>query len=146
LAAHFLSLERLRTATQADLLAVDGIGEVLANNVLEFFGPEGHFADYSCLTDPRYGFTTTYQAAERLGSALEGLTVLFTGTSYRFKRDEIKEFFTAHGAKYVGSVSGRVNFVVTGDAPGQNKLDKARQLGVEIVDERAFYERFGLTE
>jgi DNA ligase (NAD+) len=146
LAANFLSLERLSQATLEDLLAVDGIGEVLARSILEFFGPEGHFSDYSCLTDPRYGFTTTYQAAERLSSSLEGMTVLFTGTSYRFKRDEIKEFFTAHGAKYVGSVSGKVNFVVIGDAPGQNKLDKARQLGVEVIDERAFYERFGLTE
>jgi DNA ligase (NAD+) len=139
-----LSLEQLRRATQADLLAVDGIGEVTAAAVLEFFSADGHFSDYSCLTNPRYGFNTSYQAAERLGNGLEGMTVLFTGTSYRFKRDEIKEFFTAHGAKYVGSVSGKVNFVVTGDAPGQNKLDKARQLGVEIMDERAFYERFHL--
>jgi DNA ligase (NAD+) len=146
LAAHFGTLERLSHATREDLLAVDGIGDVLADNILEFFGPEGHYADYACLTDPRYEFHTTYQAAERLGNSLEGLTVLFTGTSYRFKRDEIREFFTAHGAKYVGSVSGKVNFVVVGTAPGQNKVDKARQLGVEIVEERAFYERFGLVE
>jgi DNA ligase (NAD+) len=139
-------LEQLSHATREDLLAVDGIGEILADNILEFFGPEGHYADYACLTDPRYEFQTAYKAAERLGNSLEGLTVLFTGTSYRFKRDEIKEFFTAHGAKYVGSVSGKVNFVVVGTAPGQNKVDKARQLGVEIVEERAFYERFGLVE
>ncbi len=146
LAAHFLTLERLSQASTEELLAVDGIGEVMAGNIREFFGAEGHADDYECLSDPRYGFHVVFQAAERLGNSLEGLTVLFTGTSYRFKRDEIKAFFTAHGAKYVGSVSGKVNYVVIGEAPGQNKVDKARQLGVEIVEERAFYERFGLTE
>ena len=90
------------------------------------------------------GFNVTYQAAEKLGEALEGLTIIFTGTSYRFKRDEIKAFFTGHGAKYVGSVSGKVNYVVIGDAPGQNKIDKARQLGVEVIAERDFYSKFGL--
>lgn len=144
LAAHFQSLEAFRAAAFEDLVSIDGIGEVMANAILEFLGPSGHIADYSCLSDPRYGFNTAYAAAERLGSALEGKTIIFTGTSYRFKRDEIKSFFTAHGAKYVGSVSGKVDYVITGDAPGQNKLTKARQLGVEIIDERAFYEKYSL--
>lgn len=144
LATHFLTLEAFRAATLEELVSIDGIGEVMANAILEFLGPSGHIADYSCLSDPRYGFNATYAAAERLGNALEGKTVIFTGTSYRFKRDEIKGFFTAHGAKYVGSVSGKVDYLITGDAPGQNKLTKARQLGVEVIDERAFYEKYGL--
>ena len=124
----------------------------MAKNILE-----ADLSDYSCLWEALNGdseitsseamllpFNTSYQAAERLGSSLEGLTIIFTGTSYRFNRDEIKEFFLGHGAKYVGSVSGKVNYVVTGDAPGQNKLDKARQLGVEIIAERDFYDKFGL--
>ena len=49
-----------------------------------------------------------------------------------------------HGAKYVGSVSGKVNYVITGDAPGQNKLDKAKQLGVEVISEQDFYAKFNL--
>ena len=59
-------------------------------------------------------------------------------------RESHPSYVTGHGAKYVGSVSGKVNYVVTGEAPGQNKLDKARQLGVEVIAERDFYERFGL--
>lgn len=121
-----------------ELLLIDSIGEVMAANILN-----ADYTDYACL-DQEYGFQCEYQAAEKLGDALQGLTIIFTGTSYRFKRDEIKAFFTGHGAKYVGSVSGKVNYVVTGDAPGQNKLDKAHQLGVEVIGERDFYERFGL--
>ena len=148
LAQHFGTLEAFRQATLEELTLIEGIGEVMARNILE-----ADLSDYSCLwgADERANalgtplpFCTSYQAAQKLGDALAGLTIIFTGTSYRFKRDEIKEFFIGHGAKYVGSVSGKVNYVVTGDAPGQNKLDKARQLGVEVIAERDFYEKFGL--
>ena len=138
LAEHFGSWAKFREATLEELVMIDSIGEIMAGNILS-----ADLTDFACL-DQDYGFQTEYQAAERLGNALEGMTIIFTGTSYRFRRDEIKAFFTGHGAKYVGSVSGRVNYVVTGDAPGQNKLDKARQLGVEVIAERDFYERFGL--
>ncbi len=138
LAEHFQTWANFRKATLEELVLIDSIGEVMAANILN-----ADYTDYACL-DQDYGFQCEYQAAEKLGDALQGLTIIFTGTSYRFKRDEIKAFFTGHGAKYVGSVSGKVNYVVTGDAPGQNKLDKAHQLGVEVIGERDFYERFGL--
>ena len=145
LAAHFGTLDNFRHATFEDLVAVDGIGEIMARNILEFLSPtEGHIDDYSCLWNPVYGFRTTYEAAEKLGDSLAGKTVIFTGTSYRFKRDEIKNFFAGHGAKYVSSVSGKVDYVITGDAPGGNKLQKARELGVEIIGEREFYEKFNI--
>lgn len=139
LAEHFGTWEKFRNATLEDLVQIENIGEIMARNILD-----ADLSGYTCVGDPGYGFRQEYEAAEKLGNALEGITVIFTGTSYRFKRDEIKSFFTGHGAKYVGSVSGKVNYVVTGDAPGQNKLDKARQLGVEVIAERDFYERFGL--
>jgi len=137
LAEHFGTFEAFRHATFEELILIENIGEIMARNILE-----ADLSDYSCLLE--LGFNTTFEAKEKLGTSLEGMTIIFTGTSYRFKRDEIKDFFIGHGAKYVGSVSGKVNYVVTGDAPGQNKLDKARQLGVEVIAERDFYERFGL--
>lgn len=139
LAEHFGSWEKFRTASFEDLVLIENIGEIMARNILD-----ADLDDYTCISNPAYGFQQEYQKAEKLGSALEGMTIIFTGTSYRFKRDEIKTFFTGHGAKYVGSVSGKVSCVVTGDSPGQNKLDKARLLGVEVIAERDFYERFGL--
>lgn len=138
LAEHFGSWEKFRQASMEELLLIDGIGEIMARNILE-----ADLSDYSCIGGD-YGFKQEYQQAEKLGNSLEGLTVIFTGTSYRFKRDEIKSFFMGHGAKYVGSVSGKVNYVIIGEAPGQNKLDKARQLGVEIIEEREFYAKFEL--
>ena len=139
LAEHFGTWDRFRNAMFEDLIAIENIGEIMARNILD-----ADLSDYSCLEDPQFGFNLSYQVAERLGNALDGMTIIFTGTSYRFKRDEIKAFFTGYGAKYVGSVSGKVSYVVIGDAPGQNKLDKARQLGVEVIAERDFYEKFNL--
>ncbi len=139
LAEHFGTWKKFRETTLEELLLIDGIGEIMAKNILE-----ADLSDYSCIDSPDYQFQQEYQMAEKLGNALDGMTVIFTGTSNRFKRDEIKAFFTGHGAKYVGSVSGKVNYVVVGDAPGQNKLDKARQLGVEVIAERDFYEKFNL--
>jgi len=137
LAEHFGSFEAFKHASLEELVMIDKIGEIMAKNILE-----ADLSDYSCLTE--LNFNTTYQASEKLGSSLEGMTIIFTGTSFRFKRDEIKEFFIGHGAKYVGSVSGKVNYVVIGEAPGQNKIDKARQLGVEIIAEQDFYQKFGI--
>lgn len=153
LAEHFVTLDALSRATLEDLVLIEGIGEIMARNILEFFDPEtGHTHEYACIFDNYssslianpLSFNTTYKAAEKLGNALEGLTIIFTGTSYRFKRDEIKAFFMGHGAKYVGSVSGKVSYVVTGDSPGQNKLDKANELGVPVIPERDFYAQFDL--
>lgn len=168
LAAHFGSFEKLANASFEELRAVENIGDIMATNIRAFFAApapaveadagdlfafaaaktvasaDAHADDYSCLSDPSYGFNTVYQAAEKLGSSLDGKTVIFTGVSYRFKRDEIKDFFTGHGAKYVGSVSKKVDYVVIGENPGQNKIDKAKSLGVAIIPEREFYSMFGL--
>ncbi len=189
LARHFGSLERLRDASFDDLTAVENIGDVTADNILEFFGKSAEgaksvdgtpsdadlgglfalpaqqasasneraasspaeereeappVADYSCLFDPSYGFRTEYVEKERLGNALDGLTVIFTGTSESFGRDAIKDFLTGHGAKYVGSVSSKVDYVIVGDKPGKNKLDKAAALGLPVIGEREFRKKFGI--
>ena len=81
---------------------------------------------------------------KKLSAALDGMTVLFTGVSYRFKRDEIKDFLVRHGARYVSSVTGKLDSLIVGDNPGQNKVDKAKSLGVPIVAERDFYAAHGL--
>lgn len=165
LASHFGSLERLSKATKEDLLEVPNIGEITAQNISLFFGngmatievddlfaaaearnakSECHIEDFSCLFDSDYGFDTSYKAPEKLGVALEGLTVIYSGVSKRFKRDEIKDFFTCNGARYVSSVTAKVNCLVVGDNPGQNKVDKARELGVEVITEDDFFTRYNL--
>ena len=184
LAAHFGSLEKLRAATAADLLAVENIGNVTAAAIAAFFGnaagddaattqswgagalspasddlfamaqslgaeaassaDDCHVDEYACLFDPAFGFNTVFAAAERLGGELDGLSVIFTGTSFRFKREEIKEFLERHGAKYVSSVTAKTSYVVTGDAPGANKIQKAAALGIPVMAEREFYSKFNL--
>jgi len=167
LAAHFVTLDNLRRASVNDLLGVENIGEVTAASIAAFFGhaarpqdaddlfamaeaaeaaSDSHFGEYACIFDPAYGFRTEYESAAKLGGELDGLGVIFTGTSYRFKRDEVKDFLERHGARYQSSVTKKTDYVVTGDAPGANKLEKAAKLGVAVMAEREFYEKFGLLE
>lgn len=165
LAAHFGSLEKLKNATLEELLSIENIGDVTAGNIVSFFKPkeisgfaddlfsfaeaqknatESHIGEYACLFMEEYGFKTTYEEIQKLSDTLNGTTIIFTGTSFRFKRDEIKDFFIRNGAKYVDSVSSKVNYIIIGDKPGQNKIDKGRRLGIEIIPEQDFYSRFGL--
>ncbi|MBR0056603.1 MAG: NAD-dependent DNA ligase LigA, partial [Kiritimatiellae bacterium] len=82
--------------------------------------------------------------AERLGGELEGLTVLFTGTSSRFSREGVRIFLESHGAKFATSVTRKTSYVVTGEAPGDSKLRKAVSLGIPVIAEADFCAKFGL--
>lgn len=166
LAAKFGSLAKLSHATEAELVSIENIGEVTASNIVRFFGTgtelengagddlfaiaardardDCHVDEYACLFDPEFGFNTTFETAGRLGNALDGLTVIFTGTSSRFKRDEIKDFLERNGAKYVSSVTGKTDYVITGDSPGANKLAKAAALGIPVLPEGEFFDKFGI--
>lgn len=151
LAAHFKTLEAFRMAKEEDLILIPNVGKVTARNIAAFWGnleeektEERHFEDYACLFDSEYGFRTTYQEVEKESTKLEGLTVLFTGSSVRFTRAETKAYFERNGAKYAGSVTKKVNYVIVGSDPGKQKLEKAAEIGVEVLSEKEFYEKFGL--
>jgi DNA ligase (NAD+) len=74
------------------------------------------------------------QKKQAAGTALNGLTFVVTGTLSNFSRDGIKEFIQSHGGKVTDSVSKKTSYVIAGDAPG-SKIDKARELGVPVLDE-----------
>jgi DNA ligase (NAD+) len=68
------------------------------------------------------------------GTLLNGLTFVVTGTLPTFSRDGVKEFIQSHGGKVTDSVSKKTSYVIAGEAPG-SKIDKARELGVPVLDE-----------
>ena len=87
--------------------------------------------------------TFTHQLKEKTSAALAGLTFVLTGTLPTLSRDEAKQRIEDAGGKVVGSVSKKTHFVVAGEAAG-SKLDKARELGIPILDENALLERLTL--
>ena len=123
-----------------DLNSIEGIGEVMARAIVEFF------------KEPRNGEVidrllaeVTPQDAEQVsasGSPVAGKTVVFTGSLEKFTRDEAKARAESLGAKVAGSVSKKTDYVVAGPGAG-SKLDKARELGVEVMDEDGWLELIG---
>jgi DNA ligase (NAD+) len=135
LAQSMGSIERIRTATVDELAAVDGVGRVIAEAVLEWFDVDWH--RWIVEKWAAAGVRMADERDESVPRTLEGLTVVVTGTLEGFSRDHAKEAILGRGGKASGSVSKKTDFVVVGENPG-TKAENARKLGVPVLDEAGF--------
>lgn len=134
LAQAFGSLEKLRAATEEDLQAVDDIGPVAANFVVEFFSqPQNIEIVEALITAGIHWDDVIVPKAEEL--PLKGKTYVLTGTLEAMTREEGKEKLQALGAKVAGSVSAKTDCVVAGPGAG-SKLTKAESLNIPVIDEQ----------
>lgn len=140
LADHFGSMEAIESATAAELQAIPGLGPKIAESVVEYFrSPKSH----ELLAKLRQAGVNMV-GEKRTGLAegpLAGLTVVVTGTLTRWGRKEIEGVIEGLGGKASGSVSKKTAFVLAGEAAG-SKLEKARSLGVSVLTEEEFYQRY----
>jgi DNA ligase (NAD+) len=134
LAAHFGSLDRVMDATEAQLLEVRDVGPVVAQSIHRFFAQPHHREVVEQLRAAGIGWDEHEGAASAAPRPLAGLTVVLTGTLPTLSREQAKEMLEAAGAKVAGSVSKKTSYVVAGTEAG-SKLDKARELGVPVLDE-----------
>jgi DNA ligase (NAD+) len=136
LARHFGSLDRLLEATEAQLLEVPDVGPVVAHSIRTFFD-QPHNRE---VVEQLRAVGITWDEHEGQPStepkALSGKTFVLTGTLPTLEREAAKALIEAAGGKVSGSVSKKTDFVVAGEAAG-SKLDKARELGVSVIDEAA---------
>jgi DNA ligase (NAD+) len=135
LAAEFGSLERLRSATEEDLLRVEGVGPSMAREIRHFFeGPGGELIDQllQAGVQPQEG-------ARPAEGPLSGKAFVFTGTLSRMTRDEAEELVRSLGGKPTSGVSSKTDYVVAGEAAG-SKLEKAQRLKVPVLTEDEFIE------
>ncbi len=135
LAEHFGSLAALRNASQEELEAIDQIGPVMAESIYAYFREPRHRAIIADLVAA--GVRPQAEAAKPRTGALFGKTVVVTGSLEHFTRQQAEQAIKEAGGKASGSVSKKTNFVLAGAEPG-SKLDKARELGVTVIDERQF--------
>ena len=124
-----------------ELNAIDGIGEVVAEAVVQFFG-EPHNRDV--VDELLKHVTVTALEARSTTSPVAGKTVVFTGALERMTREEAKAMAERLGAKVSGSVSKKTDLLVAGPGAG-SKLKDAEKYGVEVIDESAWFERVGET-
>ncbi|MEJ8571840.1 NAD-dependent DNA ligase LigA [Microbaculum marinum] len=151
LARHYGTFDAFRSAMRAagegpeseafqDLLSIDGIGETVAEALVEFFGEPRNEKVIDALLE---GATPKQAELVRgVDSPVSGQTVVFTGSLEKFTRDEAKAMAERLGAKVASSVSSKTDLVVAGPGAG-SKLKKATELGIEVIDEDAWLERIG---
>jgi DNA ligase (NAD+) len=132
LAEHFGSMEALESASVEELQNVNEVGPRIAESIVEFFSIAANRRLVERLREA--GLTLTAQKKQR-GTKLAGKTFVLTGTLARFTRDEAKKMIEDTGGKVTGSVSKKTDYVVAGADAG-SKLDKAKELGVEVIDEK----------
>jgi DNA ligase (NAD+) len=131
LAEEFGSIEELEKAPADKLEAVEEVGPRISQAILEFFAQPPNLALIQSLKDA--GVDMTAEKKQR-SAQLAGLTFVLTGTLPTLTRDEAKRRIEAAGGKTAGSVSKKTSYVVAGEEAG-SKLDKARELQVQVIDE-----------
>ncbi len=129
---HYHSLELLAATTQEELEAIEGLGPIIAQEILDWFGQP---RNQQLLEKLRMeGVRMAEEPRQPKGDTLAGLTFVLTGTLPTMSRNEAKALIEQQGGKVTGSVSKRTNYVVAGEAAG-SKLTKAQSLGISILDE-----------
>jgi DNA ligase (NAD+) len=132
LAQHFRSIEALRGATEDEVQRVQDVGPVVAQQVARYFLDPDNSAMVDELLEAGIDWPTP--AAPEVDTALSGKTFVLTGTLEGMTREQAQEAIVAAGGKVSGSVSKKTHYVVAGAEAG-SKLDKARKLGVRVLDE-----------
>ena len=137
LATNLGSMDAISKASVADLADIDGLGDVIAQSVVEWFEVDWHRNIIKKWSDA--GVAMVNATGEAMPQTLAGLTFVVTGGLEGFTRDSIAETITAYGGKPTSSVSKKTDYVLVGSDPG-SKLAKAQELGVTIIDEARFLE------
>jgi DNA ligase (NAD+) len=132
LAEHFGSMDALMNASQVELESVNEVGPRIAESIREFFDEPRNRDLVKRLRDS--GLTFTGKKRER-GTHLAGKTFVLTGTLLKYSRDEAKKLIEDAGGRVSGSVSKKTDYVVAGSDAG-SKLDKAKELGVPVIEEK----------
>jgi len=136
LAEHFGSMEAIESASVEELQAVDEVGPRIAESIVEFFSIAANRKLIERLRDAKLKLAGE---KKQRGTKLAGKTFVLTGTLAKYTRDEARKMIEDAGGKVTGSVSKKTDYVVAGSDAG-SKLDKARELGVKVIDEKEMEE------
>ena len=135
LANKFGSIANIQKASAQELADIDGVGQVMAEAIVEWFSIDWH--KQIIKKWEKAGVALVDAPKEKIKQTLAGLTLVVTGSLVDFTRDGAAEAITSRGGKASSSVSSKTDFLVAGDAAG-SKLDKAQELGITILDEAGF--------
>lgn len=138
LAKHFKSIDALMAASFEQLIAVDEIGDRIAESVLEFFTSESHRTSIARLKEYGVQLSLSEEALANQTDTLAGNTFVVSGVFTKVSRTELKKLIEDNGGKVSSSISSKTSYVVAGDNMGPSKRTKAETLGVAIISEDDF--------
>ena len=142
LVKHFKTIEALMSADFEALVAVDEIGDKIAESVILYFESEVNQNLIANLKDSGLQFISTLQDI-RISEKLKGEKIVVSGVFTQFSRVELKKMIEEHGGKNIGSISKNTTFVLAGDNMGPSKKQKAEDLKIPLVNETEFLEKIG---
>ena len=141
IANHFKTLDNLMTASVETLSSLDDVGDVVANSVYSYFRDDKNVNEIEKLLS--YGVKIKAVKEKSAGGVFSGEKVVLTGTLLNFKRDDAAKIIEEKGGEVMSGVSKNTTLVIAGESAG-SKLDKARALGIKVIDENAFAEMIKL--
>lgn len=144
IARHFGNIDAVKEATREQLLTVPEVGEVIADSILAFFKDADNLAEVEALKAAGLRMSTEASSAPVAGPLADKVIVI--SGNFSISRDEMKALIEANGGRNSGSVSGKTDYLLAGSKPGPEKIKKAGELGISIIDEAQFRELIGTHE
>ncbi|MDX5418604.1 MAG: NAD-dependent DNA ligase LigA [Hymenobacteraceae bacterium] len=143
IAEQLPDLEALRGASYEELVAMNEVGDRIANSIIDFFGDSDNQLLVERLRASGLHFKAENNAPELESDKLTGKTFVISGVFESVSRDELQQLIISHGGKVVSSISGKLSYLVAGDKMGPAKLEKANKLGITILTEDQFLHMIG---
>ena len=138
LARYYGSMEKVAEASMESLMQINGIGEVIANSVVQYFANPDNRAFVERLRGYGLQMEIGEQQRQAQSDKLNGQSVVISGVFQHHSREEYKALIEQNGGKNVGSISNKTSFILAGDNMGPAKLEKAQKLGIRIMSEDEF--------
>lgn len=142
-AKAFRSIDALAAANLDALIHVDEIGLKIAQSIISYFADDKNRELVERLRNTGLKLEADEEDLSGHTDILQGKSIVISGVFSRHSRDEYKELIEKHGGKNVGSISKKTSFILAGDNMGPSKLEKARSLGIAIIDENEFLSMIG---
>lgn len=139
LASHYKNIDNLISTSFEELVAIDEIGDRIAQSVIDFFKDSNNLNLIQRLKDNQIQFVLQEKTkSEKATDILAGKTLVVSGVFENYSRDQLKELIEENGGKVGSSISSKTDYVVAGDNMGPSKKEKAEKLGVQIITEQEF--------
>lgn len=138
LARHFKNIDALMAAGLQELQEVEGIGEVMAKSIITYFQDKNNQDIISRLRSIGLQMSVPESQMANVSDKLSGKSIVISGVFTQHSREEYKLIIEENGGKNVGSISSKTSFILAGENMGPSKLEKAKKLGIQIVNEEEF--------